>query len=175
MAKLIPMAKKANPRKARLDWKQFEAFMDSLTKESDRGAVLISAALLDDLLERSIRSLLLDQSITDELFGNDRSLGSTGSKMRVAFALGILSESEYQECERMIRVRNTFAHEVSCTFETQKVKDICLNFELGLKPESIKTVEPRGRFFTSALILLSTLWRRPSEVSKRRLKYVETK
>jgi hypothetical protein len=40
--------------------KEFMAFLDSLNEESDSGAVLISAAILDDLLERSIESFLLD-------------------------------------------------------------------------------------------------------------------
>jgi hypothetical protein len=34
--------------------KEFTAFLDLLNKESARGAVLISIAMLDDLLERTI-------------------------------------------------------------------------------------------------------------------------
>jgi hypothetical protein len=40
--------------------REFKTFLDALNKESERGAALISAAMLDDLLERSIRAFLIE-------------------------------------------------------------------------------------------------------------------
>lgn len=48
--------------------KEFQEFLDLLNKESDRGAVLVAAAMLDDLLERSIRGLLIEQKEVNQLF-----------------------------------------------------------------------------------------------------------
>jgi mannitol operon repressor len=171
MANPIPMYKKRSLRKTDLDVKELLPFLESLTKESDRGAALVSAALLDDLLERSIRSLLIDHPLVDQLLERGP-LGSAYSRGLAAFALGILSESEYQECERVRSVRNVFAHEVTCTFQTPKVTGICSDFKFILNP-STKGTDPRNQFLTSAIGLLVKLMKRPSDVSNRRLKYVE--
>ena len=90
MPKLLPMAKRRSPRKTDLDVKEFLPFLESLTKESDRGAVLISAAKLDDLLERSIRSLLIDHPLVDQLLERGP-LGSAYSRALAAFVLGVVS------------------------------------------------------------------------------------
>jgi mannitol operon repressor len=146
------MRKKHSPRKANLDLKELIRFLESVKKESDRGAVLILAALLDDLLELSIRSLLLDHVRTDQLLDNGP-LGSLGSRALAAFVLGILSESEYQECERVRKVRNVFAHEVDCTFETTKVKEICSSFVSVLNPRT-RGANPRNQYLHSSIDLL---------------------
>ncbi|MGP8250501.1 MAG: MltR family transcriptional regulator [Terracidiphilus sp.] len=172
MAELIPMAKKRRLRAASLEWEEFEKFLETLQKESDRGAVLISAALLDDLLERCMHSFLLDHSRVDQLLDNGP-LGSFGARILAAFALGMLSESEYQDCERVRKVRNSFAHGVGCSFENQKVKDICSSFVFVAKPGALKDHGPRERYLSSVLSLLISLSRRPAELSRRRLKFVE--
>ena len=47
--------------------REFKAFLNALNKESERGAVLIAAAMLDDLLQRSIGAFLLDHPDTKRL------------------------------------------------------------------------------------------------------------
>jgi hypothetical protein len=47
---------------------EFRKFLDASNKESERGLALICAAMLDDLLERSIRAFLLDHDETARLF-----------------------------------------------------------------------------------------------------------
>ncbi len=163
------MSKKRSPRKADLDFQEFQAFLNNLKKESDRGMVLISGALLDDLLERCICSLLLDHPRVNQLFESGP-LGSLSSRALMAFLLGILSDSEYQECERVRKVRNFFAHEVGCTFQTQKVKDICSSFSFIANTEG---GDSRSHFLASAIALFLALWKRPSHVSQRRLTYVK--
>jgi mannitol operon repressor len=117
MAELIPMAKKKSPRKANLDEKEHETFFNELKKESDRGMVLITAALLDDMLGRCIGSFLIDNPRVDQLLDNfNGPLGSLGARALAAFSLGLLSESEYKDCDLMRRVRNSFAHNCELRF-----------------------------------------------------------
>ena len=173
MAKLIPMSKKRTPRKTNLEIKEFSAFVEALTKESDRGAVLISAALLEDLLERCIRSFLLDDERVDQLLCTSGPLGTLWARSIAALLLGILSETEFQECESVRKVRNAFAHGLEGSFENQRVKDICSNFVFTAKPGA-KNGQPRSQYLASAIALLLSLSRRPTNISKRRLHYVES-
>lgn len=166
------MSKKRGTQKTNLELKELNTFLASLMEESDRGAVLISAALLDDLLERSIRSLLIDDSRVDQLFESGP-LGSLFSRTLTAFVLGILSEQEYQVCERVRKIRNVFAHEVVCSFETPKVRDICANLMFVLNPDLKGNETSKIRFISSVVALLVSLMARPGVVSKRRLKYVK--
>jgi hypothetical protein len=39
---------------------EFNAFLEELNKESDRGGALISTAMLDDLLEKTILAFLIE-------------------------------------------------------------------------------------------------------------------
>lgn len=75
----------------------------------------------------------------------------------------------------MRKVRNAFAHTVSCSFETPKVKDICSNMVFILKPSLKRDESARQQYLTTAIALLVSLWGRPLEVSKHRLKYFERK
>lgn len=69
--------------------REFTAFLDELNKESERGAALIAGAMLDDLLERSIRSFLLDhEEVVRLLKGFNAPLGTLSARALVAFALG---------------------------------------------------------------------------------------
>ncbi len=173
MVEVIPMAKKRSPEKATFSVKEFKALLSTLKKESDRGMVLITAALMDDLLEQCIRSFLIDHRRTDQLVANfNGPLGSLGARILAAFSLGILSESEYQDCERVRKVRNSFAHGASCSFKNEKVNDICWNFSYFA---NIKDGDARGNYLASSLALLLALSTRPAAVSNHRLKHVDPK
>jgi mannitol operon repressor len=168
----VPISKKRTPQPTNLDVKELNAFLSLMKEESDRGAVLTSVALLDDLLERSIRSLVLEHARVDQLFDSGP-LGSLSSRALIAFVLGILSEEEYEVCDRVRKIRNEFAHRVVCTFETPKVKDICANLIFVLKPELPRSVGAKQQYIDSVIGLLVSLSARPGIVAKRRLKYVK--
>ena len=170
MARVVSMAKKSASRKTNLDLKEFNAFLILVTKESDRGMVLVTGALLEDLLGRCIRCFLLDHPRVDELL--ERALGTPWARARMAFLLGILSEDEYQECERVRVVRNAFAHDIACDFETEEVERICSSFVLVSNPKT-KGTDAKNQYLLAAIGLLASLSGRPANLTKRRLKYVE--
>ena len=93
--------------------REFRAFLEALNKESERGAVLVAATMLEDLLGRSIHAFLIAHEETDRLLeGFNAPLGTFSAWAIAAFALGILSEREFRECERIRKIRNVFAHNV---------------------------------------------------------------
>jgi len=152
--------------------REFNAFLKALSKESDRGVVLVAATMLDDLLERTILAFLMDHKETARLLdGFNAPLGTFASRILAAFALGLLSEVEYRECENLRKVRNIFAHNVHASFEDQKVKDICGNLEYSAKDYGDVHVDARGQYTSAAVSLILNLTNRPAYASRRRLKH----
>ena len=64
---------------------EFRKFLDELNKESDRGAVLVSVAMLDDILEKIILAFLIEAKDTKELFsGSNAPLGTFSTRILAA-------------------------------------------------------------------------------------------
>lgn len=98
--------------------REFNKFLDASNKESERGLALICAAMLDDLLEKSIRAFLLEHEETARLLdGLNAPLGTLSARALAAFALGVLSKNEYRECEKLRKIRNIFAHNIHASFK----------------------------------------------------------
>src|ERR1700721_2764172 len=148
---------------------EFQLFLDELNKESDRGAALISTAMLDDLLEKIILAFLLDNKDTKKLLsGFNAPLGTFSARTLAAYSLGLISELEYDECNRLRHVRNEFAHKVHQTFGDHKVKDLCANLTFAAKNFPKHPDPPKAQFLTSATALILALTNRPHSVSQSR-------
>lgn len=82
-----------------------------LTRESDRGVILVGAAMLDRRLEQAIVARLRDDAkLAAELMGTDRAAGSFGSRIKLAYLLGLLTAEERRELDLIRRIRNKAAH-----------------------------------------------------------------
>ena len=152
--------------------KDFNAFLEELNKESDRGAALISAAMLDDLLEKIILAFLIDNKESKKLLsGFNAPLGTSSARITASYSLGLLSEEEYEECDRLRQVRNEFAHHVHQNFGDQKVKDLCGNLRFAAPKIPGHPNLPRAQFLTSATSRILNLTNRAHYVSQKRLTY----
>ena len=152
--------------------REFGEFLEASNKESERGLALISTAMIEDLLERSILAFLLDHAETKRLLqGFNAPLGTLSARALAALALGIMSESEYRDCERLRKIRNEFAHNVHASFEDQKIKDICANLEFSAKEYGGVGIGARAQFATGATALIVGLTNRTRYVAQQRLKY----
>jgi mannitol operon repressor len=153
--------------------KAFMAFMEVLNKESERGAVLIAATMLEDLLGQAIRSFLIANKETDRLLeGFNAPLGTFSSRILAALALGVLSEQEFEECERIRKIRNVFAHNVHSSFSDQKLRDMSATLTYSIQGPDVK---PKAQFTSAAVGLILTMTSRPHYVGQRRLKYGDWK
>jgi DNA-binding MltR family transcriptional regulator len=79
---------------------------------SHAGVVLTSAAILDQMLERAIKTVLpnVKGKLSKRLFGDRGPLYSFAAKIDMAHALGITSEHVYGELQKVREMRNKFAH-----------------------------------------------------------------
>lgn len=99
------------------DSKLWEGFDEEFEKESDRAAVIIGAAFLDEYLRQLIASFLIDEeNEVNELLGSEkhlmRPLGSFSARIRTAYCLGLISKHEYHDFKIIRDIRNRFAHEM---------------------------------------------------------------
>ena len=152
--------------------KEFVAFLGELNKESERGAVLISCALLDELLTTIIRAFVLERPESERLLeGFNAPLGTLSARSVAALALGLISDIEYQETETIRKVRNHFAHEVHASFKEDRVKALCSNLKLAAKSDDTVTVNARGQFTSAAVGLILNLTNRPHYVAQKRRQF----
>lgn len=113
-----PIFEMRAPMQDRTDKSEFQALgalvseFIELTRESDRGVILVAGAMLDARLERAIRARLRDDTkVADSLLGVDRPVGAFSAKIRLAYLLGLITQSEQRELDLVRRIRNRAAHE----------------------------------------------------------------
>jgi DNA-binding MltR family transcriptional regulator len=157
---------------ANVETKPIADFLEELNKESDRGAVLISAAFLDDLLRRTLRAFLIENTSAKELVDEyPGPLSTFSARIHAAHALGLISDDERHDCHLIRKVRNEFAHPVKMSFADDKVFGFCGSLRNAYP--AVDGVKPNVRTqFTSAAVNLITLMRnRPERAAQRRLKF----
>ncbi len=148
-------------------------FLGDFNKETERGTALAAAAMLDELLGRVIESFLIPNKGSKALLdGFNAPLGTFSSRIASAFALGLVSEVEYRECELIRKVRNEFAHQIKVSFKTEKVVSLCAQLQLSAKSYGDVHVDTRGQFTTASIALILNLTNRPHYVGQKRLQAV---
>ena len=119
------------------DLKDFSAFLHEFQAETDRGAALVGAALLDQKLSDTLRSFFVEGSAAGLLDGGTAPLGTFSARIRSAHALGLIDDFELTECNLIRKIRNEFAHGIHGTsYSENKIASLC---------ESLKSDLPGGR------------------------------
>jgi hypothetical protein len=93
---------------------QITTFLAELEKQTDRGAALIAAAVLDEILEILLAARLLEvgRDRHDALFGRGKPLDSFAVKIELGFALGLFTNAARIQLGMIREVRNKFAHRI---------------------------------------------------------------
>ncbi|MFN7953624.1 MAG: hypothetical protein U0610_18000 [bacterium] len=104
------------------DQPSFAQTVDMLMKESDRGALLVGIALLDDALVDLLKKLLrLDKEVL-RLFDPNMPLGSFSSRIELAWSLNLINDLVRRDLHLLRRTRNDFAHRLDVLdFDTPAV------------------------------------------------------
>jgi DNA-binding MltR family transcriptional regulator len=107
--------------------KEIMSFRTSITDETDRGAVLMSAAYLDDKLRQLIeRKLVQDKKILRRAFEFNGALGSFSARIDFAYLLGIIPKNAQCDLHTIRAIRNQFAHYAApLSYEDEKIKPLC--------------------------------------------------
>ena len=86
--------------------------IDELATQSDRGAALIAASLLDVSLRQAMRCRFVAfKDFTETMYMNQGApLGSFSARITVARAMGVIGELAESHLNSIRRIRNQFAH-----------------------------------------------------------------
>lgn len=142
--------------------------------ESDRGAALVAAALLDANLEDLLRAFMVpDQREVEYLLGSN--LQSLGARVRACYCLGLLSEDECNDLRIIKEIRNHFAHNLLVSFEDQAVQKRCADLRiihrvlpLERRPKSDRRALEQSTCMLSVLLVARTRSVRGQRRRKRR-------
>jgi DNA-binding MltR family transcriptional regulator len=108
-------------------------FVRTLINESDRGAVLVAAAVISDTLGVLLQAQFLDQegilkvAVKPLLRDGTGPLGTMWARARLAYALGLISPRTFTGIEAVRDLRNTFAHSSAQAVVTDEIVDDLLD------------------------------------------------
>ncbi|QMV64799.1 MltR family transcriptional regulator [Pseudomonas berkeleyensis] len=85
-----------------------------LANESDRGCVLVAAAMLDEFLEESIKERIQENNVSNKtvksLFDANGPIANFSSKILICRSFGIIDDASFHDLMIVRKLRNTFAH-----------------------------------------------------------------
>jgi DNA-binding MltR family transcriptional regulator len=92
---------------------------------SDRAVAVVCLAIVEnrltDLLKVAMRK---DERAQEELFNPSGPIGSLGTKIKIAYMLGLIDSDLYSDLRVVAKIRNEFAHSVRITsFDEPSIKN----------------------------------------------------
>ena len=152
------------------DLEYFSDFLKEFQDETDRGAALVGAALLDKQLFDLLRSHFLDKKESVELLeGGSAPLGTFSARIKASYCLGLISDLEHGELQLIRKVRNEFAHQThGLIFQNEKVISLCGNLRDRMPDAKEKGIErtTRAKFIDAVLFTSLALWYRPQHAAE---------
>lgn len=159
------------PRKSEPEVEQLGRFLASFNKESDRGAALVAASMLDERLEQILNAFFIESSEAKELVsGFNAPLGTFSSKASAVAALGLIQDNEFKEITLIRKIRNEFGHGWKpLSFEAENIAVHARKLPWRGPAEFEATADNRARFNAAvALLLTDLMWRVRLVSSERR-------
>lgn len=112
MASKEVSADRKHEAKERASLDSLNRFMGLVGKQDDRAMILSLATFLEDSLGRLLLAYFRTCTATKELIeGFNAPLGTFGSRIKAAYAVGLIAEDQYKDMEILRKVRNHFAHD----------------------------------------------------------------
>jgi heme exporter protein D len=134
-ASLMVMTKIQTPQ-------QVQAILAEVRSQTDRGAAIVAAAVLDDILRTLILARFVELSAArrDALFeGINAPLSSFSARIEVAFAAGIFSNEARVALHFVRKIRNAFAHRIEqITFDHPEIKNLTDGMPQSVKGDSYR-------------------------------------
>jgi hypothetical protein len=95
-----------------LDMDSLNRFQAVVRQQDDRGLALSLAAFTEETLARLLLTYLREGKQSKELVeGFNAPLGTLATRMKAAYAVGLLTDDQYRDLEIARKIRNEFAHD----------------------------------------------------------------
>jgi mannitol operon repressor len=152
-----------------VDVKDLSAFLAEFQAETDRGAALVGAALIDHRLSETLRAFMVSKTAAGELLdGGSAPLCTFSARIKATFALGLIDRHEQQECDLIRKIRNEFAHRThGIGFADLKISALCKQLQSDL-PGGPSGLPPRSFFINAVALIGMRLTYRAERVAKER-------
>ena len=119
-----------------IDEQQWSSFFHELKLESDRGAAVLSAIWIEELLTRKFKNLFSkgNSDARKTLYDFNGPFSSFSSKITAAYCLGWLEQDTYHDINLVRKIRNLFAHHLhGISLEDAEIKDLINRFKTPRK------------------------------------------
>lgn len=125
---VLGLHEQGNKKGVQIDKTLFQ-IRTSLSKESDRGMVLLATSYLENILGTYIYSYLQGSNrFRKSMFKT--TLSSFASKINFAFAVGLINDDFFYDLNNMRMLRNKFAHSYTLLdFESEQIDEIITSFK----------------------------------------------
>lgn len=145
-----------------------DTFLTEIKKESDRGIVLFTAALIDEALFNAlILNLEPRSSKSDILFSGSAPL-NLAQKIELAYRIRLISNLFADKLDLIRKIRNDFAHNaLECTFDNPRIESrvkelvkntICQGLNIPLKIQDMYGTGAKCDFITVTSAFVTHLW-----------------
>jgi hypothetical protein len=107
------------------------AIVTEISRQRDRVAALMAAAMLEKKLEDAFKALIpiRSETVENRVFEGYGPLGSFAAKIDLGYLLGMFDAKTHKWLHTIKKIRNEFAHNpAKVTFKTQRIIDLCNNF-----------------------------------------------
>jgi hypothetical protein len=144
--------------------------------KSDRAAAILGAAFLEAHLGELIGSFFIESCDQDSsLLEVDRPLGTFSARVRGAYCMGLISNTEYHDLNLIMQIQHIFSNQVyGAAFTDNGIREKC--FQLRIPRQVLlpgETHIPRQLFVFATAILTQQLAWRAQQAEKKRCKVPE--
>lgn len=131
-------------------------FLKDIHGKSDRAVAIVGAALLNAHVEQLLTSFFVDDRAEIEaLLANDRSLGTFGTRIRLAYLLGLISKDEHEDLWAVNQIDEAFSRELGdIAFVDEPVCGLCLELRMPNKVLLMGEQHTPRRMFVFGVALL---------------------
>jgi DNA-binding MltR family transcriptional regulator len=149
------------------EWQKFHGgdYNIGMNAESDRGAVLVAAAYIDDALGCVLTAAFVaDTAVTKRLLEYPGAASTLAARTDLAYCFGLIGRDMYEDIRRITKIRNRFAHAMTgARFSNPQVGPLCVDFNVikGMQAHGTQFhgLGPRDFFTFSAAVIISKLSR----------------
>ena len=137
------------------------ALNQELIGSSDRVAVLLGATIVDTHLERLLSKFFVrGLKESKELLSSSNAsapLLSFSARTKIAYCLGLIEKTEFEDLNKIREIRNAFAHNLfECDFSTKAVSDALHSMHLIKHYRSQNPELPVRVMFTLTIAMLES-------------------
>ena len=137
----------------------FQGFLNEFQEETDRAAAVLGVAYLSESLRQLIATTLVDDDkLLNDLLKHGTPLGSLSSRTQAAYSMGLISDDEYDDLNKIGEIRNRFAHDLQgLRFSDNWANDKCSMLNRPREMSKLAPLTPDARnLFNVTIAMLHT-------------------